>query len=91
MIKKDMASQINWPIKETPTITERQKNCPYCHEFDKGYKPVYTSWPRFGLYVFPNGSFEMDYDDNCMPASFMSESGVINYCPMCGRPLNEKA
>lgn len=89
MIKNNMASQINWPIKGTPTITERQKNCPYCHEFDKGYKPVYTSQPRFGLYVFPNGSFEMDYDDDCMPASFMSESGVINYCPMCGRRLEQ--
>ena len=89
MIKNNMASQINWPIKGTPTITERQKNYPHCRKFDKGYKPVYTSRIGVGLYVFPNGSFEMDYDDDCMPASFMSESGVINYCPMCGRRLEQ--
>lgn len=67
---------------------EQQKNCPYCHELNREYKPVYIGKSNIGLYVFPNGSLEIDYSDDGRSAAFFTESSVINYCPVCGRLLN---
>ena len=67
---------------------EQQKNCPYCHELNKWHKPFYLAKPDISLRAFSDGSLEIDYSDDGRSAAFFTESSVINYCPVCGRPLN---
>nr|DAY91053.1 MAG TPA: Rad50 zinc hook motif [Caudoviricetes sp.] len=71
-------------------LTKKQKNCPYCHP-DKFNctKPICDDLKN-KLYVFPNGAIEMDYDDDDRPGAYFSESGLLDYCPKCRRPLNEE-
>lgn len=72
-------------------LTDKQKHCPYCHQDKYGCtKAIYDDSCGQALHVFPNGSIEIDYDDDCRPGTAFSESGVFNYCPKCRRPLNEE-
>ena len=69
-------------------LTEKQKNCPYCHKKDRDH----------GLKMIKVGS---DYQSELVlgedgwylwvanPLTFQVMI-PINYCPMCGRPLNEE-
>lgn len=68
-------------------LTEKQKNCPYCHIDKQGNTEyVYIDFGE-GIRVFPDGVIECDYDDDGMPSMMCCDAGTINYCPMCGRPL----
>ena len=79
-------------------LTEKQKNCPYCHVgsnrpthplFDgylinnvTGKKMEITVIKDPELPIFVPGLEDINYEteyDNSTP--------VMNYCPMCGRPL----
>lgn len=82
-------------------LTEKQKNCPYCHEpykrmpvikGDYGYDDAYKR-----LFIYPDDParivFEGIYgepyprstDERKVQQLFIS---LIYYCPMCGRSLN---
>lgn len=66
-------------------LTEKQKNCPYCHyDFDgipveqletEGNLDIEAEIGGTDIYLFNTGDYAT------IP---------INYCPMCGRPLNEE-
>ena len=95
MIKNYMASQINWPIKETPTITEQQKNCPYCHPGSKvnGRECWYHTELALGEAIDNCTYIELFFDPVNRFLEAIEEDELfidINYCPMCGRPLNEE-
>ena len=83
-------------------LTEKQKNCPYCHVgsnrqtyplFDgylindvTGKKTEITVIKDSELPIFVPGLEDINYEteyDNSTP--------VMNYCPMCGRSLSNKA
>lgn len=72
-------------------LTEKQKNCPYCH---KPYKPFNSTG------VGPAGGFgfrEYVGVSNVLGDGLITETTleIINVlkvpnCPFCGRPLNEE-
>ncbi|WP_123799454.1 hypothetical protein [Limosilactobacillus fermentum] len=79
-------------------LTEKQKNCPYCHsekplfsiECDEivGYIANYLDSQQFTVtYDF---SPEAITDEELVNAPFGYCKYAIDYCPMCGRPLNEE-
>lgn len=74
-------------------LTEKQKNCPYCHD-DKHdeTKPIWVEddWGEEKIYIESDGTISADYLDDCTPSSMWSDPHTINYCPMCGRPLSEE-
>lgn len=64
-------------------LTEKQKDCPYCH----GAKNLLRSndgQPVDGniVYINDNGYLNLKTD-------YEHVYRKINYCPMCGRPLNK--
>ena len=66
---------------------EKQKNCPYCHTTKYGEtKPIFRDFSEEWR-VYPDGSLEFDLNDEGRNSAFFTESDVIYYCPMCGRPL----
>ena len=83
-------------------LAEKQRNCPYCHVgsdrptyplFDgysindvTGKKTEITVIKDPELPIFVPGLEDINYEteyDNSTP--------IMNYCPMCGRPLSSKA
>lgn len=64
-------------------LTEKQKNCPYCHGGRKA-KPLvengddFLSFDRHGSVCFGDDGAVTFYEN------------IIKYCPMCGRPLNKE-
>ena len=74
-------------------ITEKQKNCPYCH------KP-FQSIPLFDSAVLlrieeDGGEYSLMVEGNGDPEdvgilSMVTDGQLINGCPFCGRPLNEE-
>lgn len=61
-------------------LTEKQKNCPYCHEGE-------TFSGELGWVAIIR-----KFDSRIIAVSPTEEVCVLNvdYCPMCGRPLNEE-
>lgn len=80
-------------------LTEKQKNCPYCHTNQQGIiKPVV----RLDIKGYePN--LEPEYHEAIIDENYgvmyvqgyvkgrgeYGEASYINYCPMCGRKLNK--
>lgn len=68
-------------------MTEEQKNCPYCHDFD-GHGPDLfkcdSDYESASIYLEDN-TITFDNSDG----SRMSGAFKINFCPMCGRKLEE--
>lgn len=68
------------------SMTEEQKNCPYCHN-EKG-----TSYPKFFECNYKEADASIDLDENVISfdnsdGHFMYGEFKINYCPICGRKL----
>lgn len=67
-------------------LTEKQKNCPYCHK-SKNQLSLFTE-TNFNEKGMDRTVFYVD--------RITDENGKIlarrcsNYCEMCGRPLNEE-
>ena len=79
-------------------LTKAQHNCPYCHTNKEATKSYYKVRPdvekdgmTFGK-MRPLWSSSIGYDGQTYYfCSFGNVYGCpINYCPMCGRPLNEE-
>lgn len=65
-------------------LTEKQKNCPYCHEKDNLLQ-TNDERPVDGDLVYINGNGYLNSETDLGHVY-----RKINYCPMCGRPLNEE-
>ena len=68
-------------------LTEKQKNCPYCH-YDLP-EPIYDDGFD-SVICYSDGTIGMFFSADNRSCSNWSNPGTIHYCPMCGRPLNEK-
>lgn len=79
-------------------LTKEQQNCPYCHASEKATKAYYKVRPdvekdRMSFGAMRNSwCNSIGYDGQTYYfCSFGNVYGSpINYCPMCGRPLNEE-
>ncbi|WP_057820001.1 hypothetical protein [Schleiferilactobacillus perolens] len=68
--------------KSTP-LTEKQKKCPYCHEpFDEIVKN--RSWDGASIHLNAQDELVSDASSNGI-----RNSASVNFCPMCGRRLEE--
>lgn len=69
-------------------LTKKQKNCPYCH----GLMDLLP-----GLPDNPSSYTTIEQGNTGKYAEFIYKDGKleylieIDYCPKCGRPLNEEA
>ena len=82
---------------------EQQKNCPYCHTDKNGEVKLIINHEHYEDYLNESDSLDASvyngklfcdvyvardpFDDGYLDAEFDCKS-PINYCPMCGRPLN---
>ena len=71
-------------------LTEKQKNCPYCHGKIQG-----QMLGKKMLDKTPDGNAWLDMADNGVFEYHINGITVLGekkfkYCPMCGRPLNEE-
>lgn len=95
MSKKNMETKINWPIKETPMITERQKNCPYCHPGSKinGIEAWYDGELALGEVLDAGDYIELYFNPVNQYLDAEGEDSLfvdVKFCPWCGRSLNEE-
>ncbi len=67
-----------------------KEKCPYCHYNQRRDTDSIYSDVDGKIKVYPDGSIECSYDDDGMPSMMGGDAGTINYCPMCGRRLDEK-
>lgn len=79
-------------------LTEKQKNCPYCH----GKIPLRSANNDYQRLVIDDGNQAMEYEECVVKGTYMTEHGaepnfgwkavpfVINYCPVCGRRFNDE-
>lgn len=63
---------------------DKQKNCPYCHGVENLLQSN-DEIPIEGDIVYINDSGYLNLETDVIHAY-----RKINYCPMCGRPLNEE-
>ena len=80
-------------------LTEKQRNCPYCHKSVESTKAYYAVRPdtaldgmTFGALIqISDGAIGFD-GQRYYFCSFKNIYGSpIDCCPMCGRPLSNKA
>lgn len=68
---------------------DKQKNCPYCHE--KGaehYVKMIQDIPGSGMgLMLRNDGWHIW---TSLRLTYVGSLKPINYCPICGRPLNEE-
>ena len=76
-------------------LTEKQKNCPYCHDGDNANDLLslkYSNYADSDVDVFiEDGQLLCDVDvgiDN--RDDYFYKKIDINYCPMCGRLMNKE-
>lgn len=69
---------------EAMKLTEKQKNCPYCSPNLKDVVPIVDGVGDF-LAVENNGNVAFGND-----GSVSYYERMINFCPMCGRPLGRE-
>lgn len=71
-------------------LTEKQKNCPYCH----GNPLMYYDYGDDSnkIWIDSNGKLQqLTWSASYLAVDTDPEDGMqLNYCPMCGRPLNEE-
>lgn len=71
-------------------LTEKQNNCPYCH----GKPLMYYDYGDDSnkIWIDSNGKLQqVTWSATYIAVDTDPEDGVqLNYCPMCGRPLNEE-
>lgn len=70
-------------------LEEKQADCPYCHE----QKDIINTLDHSHLYVAgmeQPGQVVYISDNLLVCEERTMESRKINFCPMCGRPLNEE-
>lgn len=77
-------------------LTEKQKNCPYCHPGSKvnGRECWYHTTLALGEAIDSCTYTELYFDPVNRFLEAINEDELfidINYCPMCGRPLSNKA
>lgn len=86
-------------------LTEKQKNCKYCHADHDGSIQLIINAEHNEDYIGETDSLSVyvagknlvydayvargDFDSNTLDSEFAG-SAKIHYCPMCGRPLNEE-
>lgn len=63
-------------------LTEKQKNCPYCSPDKKVMMPIIADDSDF-FAIENNGTISFGDD-----GSVTYYERLINFCPMCGRKLN---
>ena len=68
-------------------LTEKQKNCPYCHGAKRIRDTLIYQHSR-QIIMIENNS--LTYTLVLPKNSVYEVQQYINYCPMCGRPLNEE-
>ena len=76
-------------------LTVKQKNCPYCHSGSKvnGRECWYHTTLALGEAIDSCTYTELYFDPVNRFLEAIDEDKLfidINYCPMCGRPLNEE-
>ena len=79
-------------------LTEKQKNCPYCRYDKETTQDYYKVRPdtakdkmTFGELILPSDRAIGFDGQRYFFCSFGNIYGCpIEYCPMCGRPLNEE-
>lgn len=87
-------------------LTEKQKNCPYCHIDSDGNIKLIASFEHDEDYLNDSDSIDLSiynrklfcdvyvardgYEDSNLDREFDFESS-INYCPMCGRRLSNES
>lgn len=67
-------------------LTKQQENCPYCHT-DKSLIEYEDCGFEVEAGVDDDGTLYVDADDGY---HLFNQEININYCPICGRPLNEE-
>lgn len=65
-------------------LTKKQNNCPYCSPDKKVMMPIIAGGGDF-LSIENNGTVAFGNDG---AVSYYER--MLNFCPMCGRPLNEE-
>ena len=68
-------------------LTEKQKNCPYCHGFKRIRDALIYQHSRQILMLESNS---LTYTLVLPKGRIYEVQQYIRYCPMCGRPLNEE-
>lgn len=68
-------------------LTEKQKNCPYCHGAKRIRDTLIYQHSR-QIIMLENNS--LTYTLVLPKNSVYEAQQYICYCPMCGRPLNEE-
>lgn len=68
-------------------LTEKQKNCPYCHGMMDMVQAIPGNKQTLTIVEGNNGKYaEVLYQEDGHPNMLI----YIDYCPACGRPLNEE-
>lgn len=73
----------------TTNSSTMQENCPYCHD----QKDIINTLDHSRLYIAgmeQPGQVVHIYDNRLICEEQTIESRKINFCPMCGRSLNEE-
>lgn len=79
-----------------PMLTEKQKNCPYCHPGSKinGIEAWYDGELALGEVLdTPGGYIELFFDPVNQYLDAEGEDSLfagVKFCPWCGRSLNEE-
>lgn len=69
-------------------LTEKQKNCPYCHVDFEAWTDEYSSGFSYIDSDFP-GHWYVE-TKICAKNFVLKTRTTIDCCPKCGRPLNEE-
>lgn len=71
-------------------LTEKQKNCPYCHGDRDAVLEAWDLRGTFELRVESDGYAEIGLYHSSSDMHEVIANGIFRFCPKCGRPLNEE-